>query len=168
MRRRSGKALRIAAAAYGVRARVGGAFPPFFRQHAEEVRARTEAALGDDAARIWAEASRLDVADAIALAFGGRSRPAQRPAGLTTRELDVARQVAEGMSNKEIAVSLHLSVRTVESHVRRSLGKLGLANRTQLASWTRQRVQGPTRRAFSSEAAISPKTAALRTRTVAA
>ena len=74
-------------------------------------------------------------------AVGGR--PAQRPAGLTARELDVARQVAEGMSNKEIAVSLHLSVRTVESHVRRSLGKLGLANRTQLASWTRQRVQGP-------------------------
>ena len=135
------KALRIAAAAYGVRARIGGAFPPFFRQHAEAVRTRAETALGDDAARIWAEATHLDVADAITLAFGGRSRPAQSPAGLSSRELDVARHIAEGMSNKEIAAALHLSVRTVESHVRRSLGKLGLANRTQLASWTRQRVQ---------------------------
>jgi DNA-binding CsgD family transcriptional regulator len=135
------KALRIAAAAYDVRARVGGAVAPLFRQHAEGVRARAEAALGDEATRIWSDGTRLGVADAIALAFGGRSPSAQRPAGLSSRELDVARHVAEGMSNKEIAAALHLSVRTVESHVRRSLGKLGLANRTQLASWTRQRVQ---------------------------
>ena len=135
------KALRIVAAAYDARARAGGAFAPLFRQHAESVRARAEAALGDEATRIWSEGTRLDVAAAIALAFGGRSRSAQRPAGLSSRELDVARHVAEGLSNKEIAAALHLSVRTVESHVRRSLGKLGLANRTQLASWTRQRVQ---------------------------
>jgi DNA-binding NarL/FixJ family response regulator len=60
---------------------------------------------------------------------------------LSTREVDVGRLVANGMSNKEIAAALHLSVRTVESHVRHALGKLGLANRTQLATWTRQRIQ---------------------------
>ncbi|MDX6476253.1 MAG: hypothetical protein QOH95_1764 [Gaiellaceae bacterium] len=135
------KALRIAAAAYGVRARAGGAFAPFFRQHAEAVRMRAEAALGDAAARIWTEGTRLDVDDAIALAFGGRRPPAQRSAGLSSRELEVAALVAEGLSNKAIAARLHLSVRTVESHVRHVLGKLGLDNRTQLATWALERTQ---------------------------
>ena len=49
--------------------------------------------------------------------------------------------VAEGLSNKAIAARLHLSVRTVESHVRHVLGKLGLDNRTQLATWALERTQ---------------------------
>jgi DNA-binding NarL/FixJ family response regulator len=57
---------------------------------------------------------------------------------LTARELDVVRLVAEGISNKEVAASLHLSERTVESHVRNALAKTGLTNRTQLATWARQ------------------------------
>jgi DNA-binding NarL/FixJ family response regulator len=60
---------------------------------------------------------------------------------LSSRELDVARLVAEGLQNKAIAARLHLSVRTVESHVRHALGKLGLDNRTQLATWARDHVQ---------------------------
>ena len=38
--------------------------------------------------------------------------------------------MAEGLTNKAIAARLHLSVRTVESHVRHVLGKAGLDNRT--------------------------------------
>jgi non-specific serine/threonine protein kinase len=53
----------------------------------------------------------------------------------------VASLVAHGLSNKEIAGRLHLSVRTVESHIRHMLTKLGLVNRTQLANWMRQRTQ---------------------------
>jgi DNA-binding NarL/FixJ family response regulator len=54
---------------------------------------------------------------------------------LTTREGEVARLVAEGMTNREIAGSLCVSVRTVESHVDGALSKLGLHNRTRLAAW---------------------------------
>ena len=89
----------------------------------------------------WAEGARLGVDDAIALAFGtAKPRPAS-PAGLSARELEVAGLVAEGLSNKAIAARLHLSVRTVESHVRHVLAKVGLDNRTQLATWATERVR---------------------------
>jgi DNA-binding NarL/FixJ family response regulator len=53
---------------------------------------------------------------------------------LTHRELEVAALVAEGLTNREIAERLVLSVRTVETHVDRILGKLNLHTRTQLAA----------------------------------
>ena len=128
-------ALRVAAAASAIRARVGGEFAPFYRARLEHVRATAEAALGGNAERLWAEGARLGVDDAVALAFGSaRPRPAA-PAGLSARELEVAGLVAAGLSNKAIAARLHLSVRTVESHVRHVLAKVGLDNRTQLATW---------------------------------
>ncbi len=49
--------------------------------------------------------------------------------------------VAEGLSNKGIASRLQLSIRTVESYVRHALSKLALGNRTQLATWARDRIQ---------------------------
>ena len=134
-------ALKLAAAATAMRARIGGEFPPIFRARLDRVRAKSEASLGSDAERVWAEGARLGVDDAVALAFGrARPRPVT-PAGLSPRELEVAALVADGLANKAIAARLHLSVRTVESHVRHALTKLGLDNRTQLATWARDRVQ---------------------------
>lgn len=54
---------------------------------------------------------------------------------LTRRELEVARYVAQGMNNQEIADRLFISRRTVESHVEHVFSKLGLARRTQIAAW---------------------------------
>ncbi|HEX3489584.1 MAG TPA: AAA family ATPase [Streptosporangiaceae bacterium] len=50
--------------------------------------------------------------------------------GLTQRELDVVKLVGEGDTNQEIAASLHVSIRTVESHLRNIFGKLGATSRT--------------------------------------
>jgi predicted ATPase/DNA-binding CsgD family transcriptional regulator len=148
-RRDPATALQIVAAAWAVRARNGGEFAPFFRAFAERIRATAAERVVTDADRLWKSGSRLTVDDAIALAFGttptGASTSSARrsrtsPAlGISTREIDVVRLVAEGLSNKEIAGRLHLSVRTVESHVRHMLTKTGLANRTQLATWARER-----------------------------
>jgi predicted ATPase/DNA-binding CsgD family transcriptional regulator len=51
------------------------------------------------------------------------------------RETDVARLVADGLSNKEIGARLFISERTVESHVRNILNKLGFNSRAQIAGW---------------------------------
>jgi predicted ATPase/DNA-binding CsgD family transcriptional regulator len=140
-RRDPAVALRVTAAAVSVRVRAHGNFPGFFGERMQRIRAGCEAALGTDADRIWADGSRLGIDEAIALAFGAPRPPARAPAGLSTRELEVVRLVADGLANKAIAAQLHLSVRTVESHVRHVLAKAGLSNRTQLATWAREHDQ---------------------------
>lgn len=138
-RRDPATALTVVAAASALRRRNGGEFAPFFRAFAERARAAAVKAVASDADRLWKDGSRLTVDDAIALAFGTRRPRTSHALGISKREIDVVRLVAEGLSNKEIAGRLHLSVRTVESHVRHVLTKTGLVNRTQLATWARQR-----------------------------
>lgn len=115
-----------------------------------KVRRRVEADAQVEQAREIVEllASRLPDREQ-AKRFAARSAgilPAQRPptelraakaasGGLTAREREVAQLVAEGHPNQEIAAMLFLSRRTVEDHVARILGRLGLSARTQLAVW---------------------------------
>ena len=47
----------------------------------------------------------------------------------------MAAVVAQGMSNKEIADELVVSIKTVEAHVSRILSKLGFSSRAQIAAW---------------------------------
>ena len=54
---------------------------------------------------------------------------------LGQREADVARLLADGLTNKEIGARLFISERTVESHVRNILNKLGFNSRAQIAGW---------------------------------
>jgi DNA-binding CsgD family transcriptional regulator len=68
-----------------------------------------------------------------------RAAERQQFGGLTAREREVAVRVAQGLSNRQIARSLVLSERTIEGHVTNILTKLGLASRTQIAAWARER-----------------------------
>jgi DNA-binding CsgD family transcriptional regulator len=54
---------------------------------------------------------------------------------LSVREFEVARLVAEGLTNRAIAERLHLSSRTAENHVQHVLDKLGFDSRSQIAAW---------------------------------
>jgi DNA-binding NarL/FixJ family response regulator len=56
-------------------------------------------------------------------------------AHLTTRESEVIRQLALGLSNKEIGLALGISYETVKEHVQHILRKLGVRDRTQVAVW---------------------------------
>jgi DNA-binding NarL/FixJ family response regulator len=58
---------------------------------------------------------------------------------LTAREREVLRHIARGYMYKEIALSLGISPKTVESHVAAVLRKLQLSNRHQLSRWAAQR-----------------------------
>ena len=138
-RRDPATALQVVAAAWAVRARNGGEFAPFFRAFAEGTRGVAAKGVANDADRLWKHGSRLTVDDAIVLAFGTTRPRTSHALGISEREIDVVRLVASGLSNKEIAGRLHLSVRTVESHVRHVLTKTGMVNRTQLATWARER-----------------------------
>ena len=60
--------------------------------------------------------------------------PSWASLGVTAREADVLRLVAEGLANKEIAIRLYLSPRTVEKHVENLLRKTGARSRTQLVA----------------------------------
>ena len=60
-------------------------------------------------------------------------RPSREGGQLTPQELTVARLVATGHSNREVAADLQLSVKTVEVHLTRVYAKLGIGSRTQLA-----------------------------------
>jgi DNA-binding CsgD family transcriptional regulator len=60
---------------------------------------------------------------------------------LTRRESEVARLVAAGLTNRDIAARLVLSVRTVETHVDRIMGKLDFHTRSQLTAWVVQELR---------------------------
>lgn len=73
---------------------------------------------------------------ARAAALLDRIRAGRRAADpLTGREREIVALLADALSNRRIAEKLVLSERTVESHVRSILAKLGLANRTEVVAW---------------------------------
>ena len=70
------------------------------------------------------------------LADALRSPPSETAKSrLTRREDEVAALVGRGLTNRQIADVLHVSERTVESHVQHILTKLGLQNRSGVATW---------------------------------
>jgi predicted ATPase/class 3 adenylate cyclase/DNA-binding CsgD family transcriptional regulator len=102
-------------------------------------------AMGDsDFDAAWAEGAALSTDEAIAYAQRGRGerkRPSSGWASLTPTELDVVRLVSEGLGNKDIAVRLFVSHRTVQTHLTHVYAKVGLTSRVQLAQEAARRDQ---------------------------
>lgn len=74
------------------------------------------------------------------LRLPGLETPEQIPSGgLTAREREVLQLLAQGMTNDQIGTALFMSPRTASVHVSRILGKLGAANRTEVAAIAHRR-----------------------------
>jgi DNA-binding CsgD family transcriptional regulator len=116
------------------------------------------------AAALFAEGRELTAEDAVGFALGpdrdqpvpgpsaatepawtdparlaGLARRGSVPSGpaalLTPREHEIVTQIAQGLSNRQIADELVISPATVARHVANILAKLGFSSRTQVASW---------------------------------
>lgn len=74
-------------------------------------------------------------ARALADLASGRLAQAAPATDLTEREVEVLGLLAQGLTNKDIAQSLFLSVRTVEAHLRSIYSKLSVTSRTEAALW---------------------------------
>jgi predicted ATPase/DNA-binding CsgD family transcriptional regulator len=86
-----------------------------------------------------AEGASLPIAEMYELARQEAERSDPMDHGqLTGRELQVAKLVARGLSDKEVAARLSRSERTVESHVQHALRKLNMSSRTELGAWAQK------------------------------
>ncbi|WP_432039138.1 response regulator transcription factor [Streptomyces cucumeris] len=79
-------------------------------------------------------ASRLRTAGVRLGSTAGRVRPATGWEALTPTEAQVAEQVWAGLSGPDIARRMHISPRTVQTHVSHVLAKLGLSSHVELAA----------------------------------
>jgi predicted ATPase/DNA-binding CsgD family transcriptional regulator/transcriptional regulator with XRE-family HTH domain len=140
-------AARLFGAAATVQEATGAPLPPGWRGDYERAMAATRAQLTEEAfARAWAEGRAMTPQQAVAaLALApmpeqdsacaqqppSRSHgAATSPAGLTAREVEVLRLLAQGLSDAHIADKLVISRRTVNAHLRSIYGKLEVSTRS--------------------------------------
>ena len=155
------RAVMLAAASAGLRATSG--LPPLPAGRAERYLAAARQADEGAAALLWARGLALSPGAAIDLAIEQALRPpragdgpgaaanvpAQAPppqvtrSALTPRELEIARLIAGGHSNKAIAAELVISPATVARHVANIMAKLDFRSRAQIAAWITGRSQPP-------------------------
>ncbi|WP_119731098.1 ATP-binding protein [Thermomonospora amylolytica] len=97
-------------------------------------------------AQLWGEGLAMSAEEAVACALAAPdaapagpppapAAPVTPPGMLTPRELEIARMVARGLSNRGIAAELVISPATVARHVTNILTKLGFGSRAQIAAW---------------------------------
>jgi HD-GYP domain-containing protein (c-di-GMP phosphodiesterase class II) len=132
----------LSGAAISRHARILGAVDAY--QAMREPRSYRAERTADDAAvelRAEVSARRLDAeaVDAVLAAAGHRvQRRREGPAGLTPREVEVLRLLAQGLSNKEIAVRLVISPKTAGNHIEHIYAKIDASSRATASLFAMQ------------------------------
>jgi DNA-binding CsgD family transcriptional regulator/tetratricopeptide (TPR) repeat protein len=147
------RAATLYGAAAALREAVGAPLSPHDRADYDRDLAVVRAATPDDLfTSSWATGAAMSVELAVAYA-SIRAAPAERHVGaggattlpatspLTRREREIAEELALGLTNRQIAEKFCIAERTVDTHVRSILSKLGLASRTQVAARLRAEPQ---------------------------
>lgn len=143
------EAARLLAAAESLREAIGYVRYPVDRSAYEADLTLLRDGLGEQALEAaWAEGAALSLEEAVGYAERGRGerrRPSWGWDSLTPAELEIARLVADGLSNPKIAEKKFISRHTVESHLKHTYAKLGIGSRAELAAEaTRRGLPGPT------------------------
>jgi predicted ATPase/DNA-binding CsgD family transcriptional regulator len=144
---RPARTARLIGAAEALREAAGAPLPPVERAAYERQVAAARAELGNTTfAREWSAGRALSpeqaldgaLAEAAPSSTAAPTLPARSDgkgmATLSRREREVAARVAAGCTNREIAAELHLSERTVDTHVSHILAKLDFTSRAQIAA----------------------------------
>jgi predicted ATPase/DNA-binding CsgD family transcriptional regulator len=138
---RADVAVRLLAASATQRKRMGIAHDPFGAAEVQRCETAALVHLGTQAfQQAWSQGALLSVERAMALAQSSDIASAPRPGPalarkLTPRELEVLRVVAEGVSDREVALRLNISRATASKHVANLLAKTMSPNRTALLLW---------------------------------
>jgi DNA-binding NarL/FixJ family response regulator len=113
---------------------------PIRRFQAAKARDASLALLGESAyTEAYSDGGRMSVDSAVQYALSSAAEPTRATSSgvlerLTKREVEVARLVAEGCTNRDIATTLVLSERTVARHLDNMFTKLGISSRTAMAA----------------------------------
>jgi predicted ATPase/class 3 adenylate cyclase/DNA-binding CsgD family transcriptional regulator len=105
--------------------------------HSQEISRAKLGSQKSDAA--WKEGTAMSLERAIEYALEDRANVEVDSGVLSRREIEVARLVSLGATNREIGVKLFLSERTIEGHVDRIRNKLGFRSRAEIAAWAVER-----------------------------
>ena len=132
------KAARLIGTAESLQADMGWVRAPAYREDHERLRSSIVQAVGEEASgSLLAKGAAMTPEEAVSYAQRGRGERKRPSAGwesLTPMEIEVAKLVGQGLSNPEIGERLFISKRTVQTHLSRAFGKLGLSKRSELAA----------------------------------
>jgi non-specific serine/threonine protein kinase len=129
------RAVRLWAASDALRDELGQPVPPIHWPDLQRRRSELRRALGRALFEgAWSSGHALPLEAALQFALAD-TRPSPASQQLSQRERDVARCIARGLTNRQIADELVLSERTVDAHCRHIFDKLSVTSRTQVATW---------------------------------
>ena len=136
------EAVIIFGSASALRASVGSVMDTADRPEYERMISKVKTELGTEAfAAAWDEGQAMSLDHSIDYALtkpepAGKEIPVKEKFhGLTAREREVAKLIAQGKSNREIANVMTVSAKTIETYITRMLNKLGFDSRVQVATW---------------------------------
>lgn len=132
------RVLRLAAAAKRLSSEWSVKSEPWAEAEAEKSESRSRSRLGTrEIEAAWKNGSAMSLDRIIEYALSEREPEIAADVGpLSRREREVARLVAAGLTNREIAEQLFIAERSAEGHVERIRNKLGVRSRTEVATWS--------------------------------
>ncbi len=135
------RALRLAASASRMSGEWLMRFEPWVGVRIEAAERLARSRLGPvKSERAWHEGWAMTFDQAIDYAIGdGKPETAADAGPLSQREREVAKLVAAGLTNRQIAKRLFISERTAEGHLEHIRSKLGVRSRTEIATWALER-----------------------------